>query len=250
MEENIFLESEVLENYKKLEQFKKIFNNININNPNIPPERTLADKNNMKRSEITFLIQALKYNGLVKGKQGSGNSLITNNIKFTAIQALSNTIFSLVHFGYINSTEINDMREKLEIMIFEEWNSIDVNEQRKKILQLKYFVINMEEALNEINNTALNDDSLNKIIKNDVSFHELLGSSTNNTFLSILIGAMAQLRTQEISNFWINANFSQRKKLIETHFLILNTLEIDDIEKRRIKYIDAIRLHYKSAKLN
>jgi len=249
MEKNIFTESRALENYKKLEQFKKIFNGININNPNIPPERTLASTNNMKRSEVNSLIQTLKYNGLVKGKQGSGNSLITDDLKLTATQALSNTVFSLVHFGYINSIEINEMREKLEIMIFEEWCSLNVNEQRRRILQLEYFVVNMEEALNEINNTTLNDDFLNKIIKNDISFHELLGRSTNNTFFSTLIGAMAQLRTQEISNFWRNANPSQRQELIEIHFRILNALKNDDIEKRRVKYVDAIRAHYKSARL-
>ncbi len=247
MAENDFSKFQVLVDEQITKEFESIFQGVNLNNPSILPERKLASLNNIKRSDVNSWLKILKYNGLVKGKQGSGNYLVTSNPKATATNSLKNNLFYLIHFKYVDSKEVNQTREKLELMIFDDWCLLSSNEQRRRMLQLEYHSINMEEALHE--DSTLSDGAIDKIIENDICFHEILGCSTENTFISILIDAMSQLRIQEIKNFWINANPSQKETLIESHFLIIDALKTKNIEKRKTAYINAIKTHYNGSKL-
>lgn len=247
MVENDSSKSSILMYEQTTKEFAAIFHGVNLDNPNILPERTLASQNNIRRSDVNSLLKILKYNGLVKGKQGSGNHLVTDNPKEIATNSLKNSLFCLLHFEYVNSKEINQIREKLELMIFDDWCSLLPNEQRRRLLKLEYHAINMEDALQE--SLTLSDDAIDRIIENDICFHEILDSSTENTFLSILIDAMSQLRIQGIRNFWTNASRLQKETLIESHFLIINALKITNIEKRREEYLKSIKAHYNDSQL-
>lgn len=175
----------------------------------LPPERKLAERFGVSRSNLRQAIQALAERGIIESRRGDGTYLLTNmesgpsvDAILEAITAHRNTLHEIIEFRRIMEPPIAALAaQRIDATTLDRLKVIACDQQRAFMVGRKA--------------TAL-----------DAEFHQILAESTCNGVLSRVM-ATIQALLNETRSEWLQSP-DRRLTSVEGHLHIIDALEARD----------------------
>ena len=207
------------ENAKKIAKF--INESFHVGEK-IPPERYLSKMMNISRSSLRESIQVLKSVGILDSRHGSGIYVVTMPDFYENPAA----VFRL------NKTEIQEMLEVREALELKAYSLIPKDDFPQMVKRL-------ENNLKEIGNNVNKYDT-ETFINHDISFHEILRSSSKNTLLSSICNDVSNVVYDERNLMFENKD--NIDKSLEYHYKICDAFRQGDRELAKHIYIEHVEI--------